>query len=139
MTERVSFRWGRRPATLLVALALQALSPGRLDAGPADGRELSPAQQLAIARAFAPTLVFHPEELYFPISAIGSTPTEGWSARVDQYRALGRPDKLSRAALAYRVFPRSDDRQAEIIVEVLVLLRVQRVHHSRRFSAVPGV
>jgi hypothetical protein len=117
MTERVSFRCGRRLATLLLALALQALSPGRVNAGPADGRELSPAQQLAIARAFAPTLVFHPEELYFPISAVGSTPTEGWSARVDQYRALPRPDKLSRAALAYRVFPRSDDRQAEIIVE----------------------
>lgn len=117
MTQRVRAWRCQRLVTLVIALAVPALSPGRLDAGPADGRELSAAQQLAIARAFAPTLVFHPSELYFPISAIGSTPTEGWSARVDQYRALSTPGKLSRAALAYRVFPRPDDRQADIIVE----------------------
>ena len=117
MTERVRARRCQRLVTLVWALMVPALAPGRLDAGPAVSRELSPAQQLAIARAFAPTLVFHPDEQYFPISAIGSTPTEGWAARIDQYRALSRPDKLNRAALAYRVFPRPDDRQSEIIVE----------------------
>jgi hypothetical protein len=78
---------------------------------------LTPAEELAIARAFAPTLVFHPDELYFPTSSMGQGTIAPWPARVDQYRELSKPDKLRRAALAYRVFSRVEDEQVEVVVE----------------------
>src|SRR5262245_18085575 len=78
---------------------------------------LTAAQQLAIARVFAPTLVYHPQELYFPTSSMGVAALEPWPARVEQYRALTTQEKLDRATLAYRVFPRLEDGQIEILVE----------------------
>ena len=78
---------------------------------------LTPAEQLAIARGFAPTLVYHPDELYFPTSSIGATALKPVSERVEQYRALTTEEKIDRATLAYRVFPRLEDGQIEIVVE----------------------
>ena len=99
---------------------------------------LSAAQQATVARAFAPTLVFHPLERYFPISPMlrlgadsvlavaragqGDQQTalaglEAWPTRVAGYRALSLAQKLQRAALGYRVFSRVDRGKSEIVVE----------------------
>jgi len=81
---------------------------------------LTPAQQLALARVYAPTLVFHPQEQYFPTNPRPSSVDEvlaAWSSRVDHYRALAPGDKLRRAALAYRVFTRVEDRHPEVVIE----------------------
>jgi hypothetical protein len=91
-----------------------------LAAGAAAAPVLSPAQQQSLARVYAPTLVFHPQEQYFPISSIvpaGDAAVGSWSSRVDQYRALDRAEKLRRGALAYRVFTRTRDRHVEVVVE----------------------
>ena len=103
----------------LVAMALGLLwQPSTAYAEPAP--VLSPAQQLALARIYAPTLVFHPQEQYFPTNPRPSSVDEvvaAWSSRVDQYRALTPGDKLGRAALAYRVFTRVDGDHVEVVVE----------------------
>jgi len=78
---------------------------------------LTAAQQLAIAREFAPTLVYHPQELYFPTNSIAVPALDPWPVRVSRYDALTTQEKLDRASLAYRVFPRSQDGQTEIVVE----------------------
>jgi hypothetical protein len=62
-------------------------------------------------------LVFHAEELYFPVNSMNEGAIERWSTRVDDYRALTAGEKLKRAALAYRVYPRAGGRDAELIVE----------------------
>jgi len=109
-----------------------AMTCGRLEA--ADARaapEFTTAEQAAIARAFAPILVFHPLEHYFPTSSMlplgadvapGSEPSrpglEVWSSRVDAYRALSLAAKLQRAALGYRVFTRAErDEPMQVVVE----------------------
>lgn len=83
--------------------------------------ELTTEQKTTLAHAFAPTLVFHLEEDYFPVSSFdsvkGDGPVEHWESRVAQYRALSQEDKLRRAALAYRVFSRVRDGQTEVVVE----------------------
>lgn len=101
------------------------------------GPTLSTEQQTALARAFAPVLLFHPLEQFFPISpmrrlgaealpvvvpdAAGDKEPdaglEAWSARVAGYRALSTAERLQRAALGYRVFPRMTRGRAEIVVE----------------------
>lgn len=78
---------------------------------------LTAAQQIAIARGFAPTLLFHSQEPYLPTSAIAGPVLEPWPVRVQQYSALTTQEKLDRATLAYRVFPRFEDGQIEIVVE----------------------
>lgn len=85
---------------------------------------LSFIERAAIARTFAPILVFHPLEDYFPTSSIPpdrngltSPQPERWSARVAQYRQLSQVDKLQRAALGYRVFSRVQRGRAEVVVE----------------------
>jgi hypothetical protein len=93
------------------------LWPRPLHAQSRDAPAPSAAQQLAIARAFAPTLVFHPNEPYFPTSSMASDAIEGWQARVAEYEALSTKAKLDRAALAFRVFPRVEGASVEIIVE----------------------
>ena len=77
---------------------------------------LTPAEQLSIARQFAPVLVFHPEEQYFPVSSLYESDS-AVSDRVDDYRALSRDGKLSLAAIGYRVFPRIERGEPEIVVE----------------------
>lgn len=100
-----------------LAVALLSLFLRTLDATAQTLPALSPAEELAIARGFAPTLVFHPDELYFPTSSMRETTIAPWQARVDQYRALTKQDKLNRASLAYRVFVRLQDEQVEVVVE----------------------
>jgi hypothetical protein len=101
---------------LLLMFSAATLVPARALARQAPA-PLSDDQQLAIARAFAPTLVFHPDERYFPTSSIDDNGATGWSRRVDAYLALSKPDKLARATLAYRVFPRVEGIDTDIIVE----------------------
>jgi len=94
---------------------------GSAAAAPPPQHELTVPQQAAIARAFAPTFVFHPDEDYFPTSSMVPSGTGGgvatWHARVEQYRTLTRAEKLQRAAVAYRVFPRLKDGRTEVVVE----------------------
>ena len=104
-------------ATLVLVGAVAGLSPRAVRAESAPLPVLTAAQQLAIARVFAPTLVYHPLELYFPTSSMGVATIEPWPARVEQYRALSAQEKMDRATLAYRVFPRLEDGQIEVIVE----------------------
>ena len=119
---RAVFRW-----ILLFGLALTC---GRLEAAEALAPpEFSPAERAAIGLAFAPILVFHPLEHYFPTSSMlslsaedGTEPSrpglEVWSLRVDSYRALSLAAKLQRAALGYRVFTRADrDGPMQVVVE----------------------
>ena len=86
---------------------------------------LSAAQRAAIARVFAPTLLFHPLEEYFPTNSIPlsahdglfTAQPEGWPARVERYRSLSAAEKLQRAAVAYRVFSRMQRGRLEVVVE----------------------
>lgn len=97
--------------------------------------ELSASERAAIGRAFAPVLVFHPLEEYFPTSPMfpfdsGDLPAfhdEGMPdarmrlgnqpERVARYRALTDPEKLEHAALQYRVFSRVSRGRVEVVVE----------------------
>lgn len=97
---------------------------------------LSEDEQRAIAEAFAPTMVFHPLERYFPTSsmfpflddeddgaeapATGGSRPERWTTRVARYEALSREHKLDRAALGYRVFARTRGGGPEVVVEYWV-------------------
>jgi len=118
--------WHRRRRraylTAVITCAALGLGPRALQAQPAPSSPvLSAIQQLSLARAFAPTLVFHPDEVYFPTSSMPSsaadTAIDGWSSRLDLYRALSAQEKRNRAALAYRVFSRVRDGDVEVVVE----------------------
>ena len=127
---------GRALVTLILSLVAAAFTPGNVRAAePLFVLDLSPAQRAAVARAFAPTLVLHPLENYFPTSsmfplgddavlrvdgngrAVLPVGLESWQARVDRYRGLSREEKLARAALGYRVFSRIHQGRAEVVVE----------------------
>jgi len=95
-----------------VVLAILTLVPAAVRAS----SPLTPAEQLSIARQFAPVLVFHPEEQYFPVSSLYESDS-AVSDRVDHYRTLSRDGKLSLAAIGYRVFPRTERGESEIVVE----------------------
>ena len=118
---------------------------------------LTPSETAAVARAFAPILVFHPRERYLPTSSMippggdpasllrkawsnaqgaGSPGLATWPQRVAEYRALSLPEKLQRAALGYRVFSRIEQGHVEVVVEYLVLLRVQRIHGAGHLAPV---
>ena len=90
--------------TLGVPSAARAASP------------LTPAEQLSIARQFAPLLVFHPDEEYFPVSSLFEADS-AVTDRVDHYRAMSLDGKLSLAAIGYRVFPTTEHGEAQIVVE----------------------
>jgi hypothetical protein len=118
-------RNGHRRLRLAALVPLAFVIAGQLSQPPAAHAETAPVlsqvQQLALARVYAPTLVFHPQEHYFPTASMPPPDGDGalaaWSSRVDQYRALTTADKLRRAALAYRVFTRIDDGHREVVVE----------------------
>jgi membrane-associated phospholipid phosphatase len=108
-----------RPRTLVVA-AIAALSLTGSRAASADD-VLSPSEQTAIARAFAPVLVFHRDEDFFPLNsrdgvAAGGDP-ESVRDRVAKYVALSQSDRLARAAVGYRVFSRVDRGAETVVVE----------------------
>ena len=97
---------------------------------------LSTAERSAIARAFAPVLVFHPLEEYFPTSPVFPldssrvleaaeehlldlrTRLGSHSERAAHYRALSIDEKVRRSAVQYRVFSRLVDGRAEVVAEV---------------------
>lgn len=126
--------------TVLLVSGAIAMAFGRVEA--ADSfvpLSLAADQQAAIARAFAPILVFHPLEHYFPVSSMRPLGVAGvagvaqdvngddqaalhvgletWPSRVAGYRKLSHAEKLHNAALGYRVFSRVDRGQVEIVVE----------------------
>jgi len=118
--------WLARHRLLIALVASLTVGVGSREAlhaaEPPPPLALSQAQQAAVAREFAPTLVFHPLEDYFPISASfrsddAETQVEGWRARVADYRTLSLEAKTQRAALAYRVFTRVRAGRQEVIVE----------------------
>src|SRR5262249_17092667 len=102
---------------------------------PAGARRFSAAEQIAIARAFAPRLVFHAEEKYFPISSMFLMPSErraetdstitsegpgqldSAAERAARYTQFSQQEKLARAAVGYRVFSRFKRGQTEVVVE----------------------
>jgi hypothetical protein len=101
-------------------------APARAEAAAAASPlDFSAAQRSTIASAFAPTLLFHPLEEYFPTNSIPlsayddlfSAQPEGWPVRVARYRALSPGEKLERAAVAYRVFSRVQRGRLEVVVE----------------------
>src|SRR5262245_42311010 len=84
-----------------------------------------------LARAFAPILVFHPQERYFPAwplfpLAPGSQPVDHDRAattlrtpdeRVRRYDELPRRDQLAVATLSYRVFAIDTGKRPRVAVE----------------------
>jgi len=96
---------------------------------------LAPEEQAAIARAFAPVFIFHPDEQYFPISSTFPMTIESDSAsdlaathgareqlgsaaeRAARYGALSKETKLALAAVGFRVFSRFRHGESEVIVE----------------------
>jgi len=108
-----------RPRTLVVA-AVAALSLAGSRPASAD-ETLSPSEQAAIARAFAPVLVFHRDEDFFPLNSrdgiAAAGDLEGVRDRVAKYAALSPADRLSRAAVGYRVFSRIERGAETVVVE----------------------
>jgi hypothetical protein len=96
---------------------------------------LSAAERIAIGRAFAPVLVFHPLEDYFPTSPMFPFDSDDLPAfqrasapavrellgsqpgRLAQYRALSSTGKIAHAAIQYRVFSRLNRGRVEVVVE----------------------
>jgi hypothetical protein len=84
-----------------------------------------------LARAFAPMLVFHAAERYFPVSPLFpmDTRSEPWDddqaiaelgtpdERVRVYDELTRDDKIAHASLAYRVFATTAHGRPRVAVE----------------------
>jgi hypothetical protein len=100
-----------RSVFAILVLALQFSVPTAANAA-----SLTPDEQLSIARSFAPMLVFHPDEEYFPVSSMYELDSPVGD-RVASYRDLTHDAKLSLAAVGYRVFPRVDHGESEIVVE----------------------
>src|SRR5262249_43145097 len=100
-------------AVAVWALTIALWTPAVYAAPPWDANEAS-----VLARAFAPTLVFHPLERYFPVSPLFPIPPGSELAgrnhavtelgtpeeRVRQYDELPRTRQLAESALPYRVF-----------------------------------
>jgi len=108
--------------TLILGWIAGALSASSLRADDlVSPLSLSSAQRIVVARAFAPTLVFHPLENYLPTSSMvplgAEAGPETWRVRVARYQALSSAEKLQRAAVAYRVFSRVRRGRSEVVVE----------------------
>jgi hypothetical protein len=95
-------------ALLVLALGAGAALP------PEQPPEIPREQEQRLARYFAPTLVFHPDEIFLPISPGPATvaPTPGSpgetlapsiDAAIDRYEHLSRAGKVARATVFYRV------------------------------------
>jgi len=108
-----------KPRTL-VAAAVAALS-FMVSRTAVANETLSPSEQTAIARAFAPVLVFHRDEDFFPLNSsdgiAGAGDLEGVRDRVAKYVALPLSDRLVRAAVGYRVFSRVERGRETVVVE----------------------
>ena len=117
-----SARMTARRGLAFILWTAAVLAPIRLQAAePLVPIVLSPSQQAAIARAFAPIMVSHPLERYFPASSMepvaGRLRPEAWPDRVAEYQGLSQADKLNRASVGYRVFSRVHRGRTEVIAE----------------------
>jgi hypothetical protein len=111
---------------MVITLALSLLAVA--SPGPLPPPELPAAQQERLARHFAPALVYHPDERFFPVSPVtpaatprdtssGTADVEPVDVRTARYLALERPVKLASAAVFYRVTIRSEEGRRRIAVE----------------------
>ena len=109
----------RQPRTLVVA-AVAALSLAGSHPASAD-ETLSSSEQTAIARAFAPVLLFHRDEAFFPLNSqdgiAAASDLEAVRDRVAKYVAMSQSGRLARAAVGYRVFSRTDRGGDTVVVE----------------------
>jgi membrane-associated phospholipid phosphatase len=108
-----------KPRTLVVA-AVAALSLTASRPASADDT-MSSSEQTAIARAFAPVLLFHRDEAFFPLNSqdgiAAAGDLEAVRDRVAKYIAMPQSDRLARAAVGYRVFSRIDRGADTVVVE----------------------
>jgi membrane-associated phospholipid phosphatase len=114
----IAWRFSVRPRTLVVAVvAAISLAPSR---AAAEGTR-PPQEQEAIARAFAPVLVFHTDEHFFPVNSrdgvSGTGDLQRVGDRVAQYAAMSKESRLARASVGYRVFSRVDRGVESVVVE----------------------
>ena len=111
---------------MMMTLALSLLTTAA--PGPPPTPELPVAQQERLAQYFAPTLVFHPDEPFFPVSPVtsgatagapssGTTDFEPVDARIARYLGLERTVKLALGAVFYRVTVRSEEGRRRIALE----------------------
>jgi hypothetical protein len=90
--------------------------------------ELPVAQQERLARYFAPTLVYHPDEPFFPVSPVtpgatsgdipsGAADIEPIDVRIARYLGLERSAKLALGTVFYRVTIRLEEGRRRIGLE----------------------
>jgi hypothetical protein len=109
---------------LFGSLALHAEAPA---GGPATLPKLTRAEQASLAEQFAPVLVFHPEEQYFPTSPLFPLSTETTESRlsslgtpqsrIQDYRSLPLTEKGKLATVFYRAYPASVSDEPVVVLE----------------------
>ncbi len=111
---------------MVITLALSLLTAAA--PGPQPPAELPVAQQERLARHFAPTLVYHPEERFFPVSPVtpatssgapasGASDVEPVDVRTARYLGLDRTVKLASGAVFYRATIRPEEGRRRIALE----------------------
>jgi hypothetical protein len=111
---------------MMVTLALSLLAAA--SPVPLPPSELPVAQQERLARHFAPTLVYHPDEPFFPVSPVtpaatfrdtssGAADLEPVDVRIARYLGLERPVRLALGAVFYRVTIRPEEGRRRIALE----------------------
>ena len=111
---------------MVVTLVLSLFAAASPSPPPPSG--LPVAQQERLARYFAPTLVYHPDERFFPVSPVTPAATSGDTAfgaadvepvdvRIARYLGLERSAKLALGAVFYRVTIRSEEGRRRIALE----------------------
>ena len=111
---------------MVITLALALLTAAA--PAPLPPPELPVAQQERLARHFAPTLVYHPDERFFPVSPVtlattsGDAPSGGADiepvdVRIARYLGLERSAKLALGAVFFRVTVRSAEGRRRIGLE----------------------
>jgi hypothetical protein len=117
----------RCPAIVVGTLTIALVRPAVAKAVP----PIDDSEAALLARAFAPTLVFHPDEHYFPVSPLfpidlhrqmredGVTVAELRTPdeRLRAYGALSRQEQIAEAALEYRVFASGAGERHRVAVE----------------------
>ena len=120
----------RQAATLSRCFALLALIAPRLLLAETTGsvrpllRGLTPVEQARLAEQFAPVLVFHPSEQYFPTNPLFQLKDgQSWKSlgtpdsRNEIYQNLSLPEKAKLATVYYRAYPAWNSNEPVIILE----------------------